>query len=123
MAAGICIFEVVVGVMVLIGARPKLANWSLMLMILFFTFLTFYSAFYNKVTDCGCFGDAIKLTPWGSFIKDIILLFFISILFLEEKYIKPLLNSKMENMFLAIISFFQFCIYSSYLQTFTSKRF
>ena len=108
MAAGICIFEVVVGVMVLIGARPKLANWSLMLMILFFTFLTFYSAFYNKVTDCGCFGDAIKLTPWGSFIKDLILLFFISILFLGEKYIKPLLNSKMENMFLAIISFFSF---------------
>ena len=50
LAAGICIFEVVVGVMVIIGARPKLANWSLLLMIIFFTFLTFYSAFYNKVT-------------------------------------------------------------------------
>ena len=108
LAAGICIFEVVVGVMVIIGARPKLANWSLLLMIIFFTFLTFYSAFYNKVTDCGCFGDAIKLTPWGSFIKDLILLFFIFILIIGEKYIKPLLSRKMENMFLAIISFFCF---------------
>jgi uncharacterized membrane protein YphA (DoxX/SURF4 family) len=108
MAAGICIFEIVVGVMVLIGARPKLANWSLMLMIVFFTFLTFYSAYYNKVTDCGCFGDAIKLTPWGSFRKDIILLFFISILFLGINHIKPVLNRKKENMFLAIITFFCF---------------
>ena len=61
MAAVICVFEVVAGIMVLIGSRPKLTNWSLMLMIIFFTFLTFYSAYFNKVTDCGCFGDAIKL--------------------------------------------------------------
>lgn len=108
MAASICIFEVVVGIMVLIGARPKLANWSLMLMIVFFTFLTFYSAYYNKVTDCGCFGDAIKLTPWGSFRKDLILLFFIFILFIGEKHIKALLSRKMENMFLAIVTFFCF---------------
>ena len=67
MAAGICIVEIVLGVMVLIGSRPKLTNWSLMGMIIFFTFLTFYSAYFNKVTDCGCFGDAIKFTPWQSF--------------------------------------------------------
>ena len=54
-------------------------------MIVFFTFLTFYSAYYNKVTDCGCFGDAIKLTPWGSFRKDLILLFFISLSFCEAR--------------------------------------
>ena len=108
MAAGICIFEVVVGIMVLIGARPKLANWSLMAMIVFFTFLTFYSAYFNKVTDCGCFGDAVKLTPWGSFRKDLILLFFISILFIGENHIKAMFNRKMENMLLAIVTFFCF---------------
>ena len=54
-------------------------------MILFFTFLTFYSAYFNKVTDCGCFGDAIKLTPWESFIKDIILLVLIGVLFYFRK--------------------------------------
>ena len=114
--------EIVVGIMVLIGSRPKFANWSLMTMIIFFTFLTFYSAYFNKVTDCGCFGDAIKLTPWGSFVKDLILIFFISILFIGERHIKPLFSRKMENMFLAIITFF-FCFCFSYLQTFTNKRF
>ena len=52
MAAGICIVEIVLGVMVIIGARPKITSRLLMAMILFFTFLTFYSAYFNKVTDC-----------------------------------------------------------------------
>jgi uncharacterized membrane protein YphA (DoxX/SURF4 family) len=108
MAAAICIVEIVLGVMVLIGSRPKLASWSLLGMIVFFTFLTFYSAYFNKVTDCGCFGDAIKLTPWGSFKKDIILLIFILVIFVKQKTIKPLLKSKMENMLLLIVAFFCF---------------
>ncbi len=70
----VVIFEVVLGVFLLIGYRKKFTIWSLLLMILFFTFLTFYSAYFNKVTDCGCFGDAIKLTPWESFTKDVVLL-------------------------------------------------
>jgi uncharacterized membrane protein YphA (DoxX/SURF4 family) len=73
--------EVVLGVMLILGVRLKETVWVLGLMILFFTFLTFYSAYFNKVTDCGCFGDAIKLTPWESFYKDIILLVMISFLF------------------------------------------
>ncbi len=74
--------EVVLGVMLILGVRLKQTVWALALMILFFTFLTFYSAYFNKVTDCGCFGDAIKLTPWESFYKDIILLSMISFLLL-----------------------------------------
>lgn len=70
----VVVFEVLLGVFLLIGYMPKFTVWSLLGMIVFFTFLTFYSAYYNKVTDCGCFGDAIKLTPWESFTKDIILL-------------------------------------------------
>jgi peroxiredoxin len=60
-------------------------------MILFFTFLTFYSAYFDKVTDCGCFGDAIPLVPWESFIKDVILLVLILFLFWQRKYIQPAL--------------------------------
>lgn len=86
------VFELVVGIMILIGYLPKFTVLSLLLMILFFTFLTFYSAYFNKVTDCGCFGDAIPLTPWQSFIKDIILLIFILILFFNRKLITPVLN-------------------------------
>lgn len=79
----VVILEVVLGVFLLLGFKPKFTVWSLLLMIVFFTFLTFYSAYFNKVTDCGCFGDAIKLTPWESFTKDVILLVFILILFLK----------------------------------------
>ncbi len=70
----IIVLEVILGVSLLISWRKKDTLWVLLGLIIFFTFLTFYSAYFNKVTDCGCFGDAIKLTPWGSFIKDIILL-------------------------------------------------
>ncbi len=89
------IVEVILGIMLLIGYKKKFTLWALLLMIIFFTFLTFYSAYFNKVTDCGCFGDAIKLTPWGSFIKDIILLIFILMLFVGYKFIKPLFNNKL----------------------------
>ena len=108
LAAGICVAEIVLGVMVLIGARPKFTSFSLLGMIVFFTFLTFYSAYFNKVTDCGCFGDAIKLTPWESFGKDIILLFFIAVIFLKRNFIKPLLSFKIENMLLVVVTFFCF---------------
>ncbi|WP_417363491.1 BT_3928 family protein [Galbibacter sp.] len=84
------IFETVLGVMLLLGYKPKFTVWSLLLMIIFFTFLTFYSAYFNKVTDCGCFGDAIKLTPWESFSKDVVLLLLILVLFFGRKHIKPL---------------------------------
>lgn len=83
----VVIFEVLLGVILLMGFRVKFTVWSLLLMIIGFTFLTFYSAYFNKVTDCGCFGDAIKLTPWESFTKDIILLVLIVILFKGQKYI------------------------------------
>jgi uncharacterized membrane protein YphA (DoxX/SURF4 family) len=70
----LCVAEVILGVAVLIKYKMRTTLWILLLLIVFFTFLTFYSAFFNRVTDCGCFGDAIKLTPWSSFTKDVILL-------------------------------------------------
>lgn len=96
-AVFIVIFEAVLGVMLLVGFKTKFTVWSLLLMIVFFTFLTFYSAYFNKVTDCGCFGDALKLTPWESFTKDVVLLFFILILFFNQKLIRPLFSKKATN--------------------------
>ncbi len=83
-AVFLVVVEIILGVMLILGVKSRFTVWSLAFMILFFTFLTFYSAYFNKVTDCGCFGDAIKLTPWESFYKDLILLVFISILFLFQ---------------------------------------
>ncbi|MGY6743160.1 MAG: BT_3928 family protein [Cecembia sp.] len=85
LAVFLVVAEVVLGVMLIVGVRLRLTVWALSLMIVFFTFLTFYSAYFNKVTDCGCFGDAIKLTPWESFIKDVILLVLIGVLFYFRK--------------------------------------
>jgi uncharacterized membrane protein YphA (DoxX/SURF4 family) len=97
-SVSIVIFEVVLGVMLLVGYKPKFTVWSLLLMIVFFTFLTFYSAYFNKVTDCGCFGDALKLTPWQSFTKDVVLLIFVIILFINRKLIRPFLPKKITDL-------------------------
>lgn len=100
-ALGIALFlvilEVVLGIMLLIGYKTKFTIWSLLVLIVLFTFLTFYSAYYNVVKDCGCFGDALKLTPWQSFTKDIVLLFFILILFFNKKQVQPLFSNNVQN--------------------------
>ena len=96
MALFIVILEVILGIALLIGQWRNLTAWLLLLMIVFFTFLTFYSAYFNKVTDCGCFGDAIPLTPWQSFGKDVVLTVLIAIIFFNRNYIKPLTSSKIQ---------------------------
>jgi uncharacterized membrane protein YphA (DoxX/SURF4 family) len=107
-ALGIAIFvvvyEVVLGVFLLVGYKPKFTVWSLLGMIVFFTFLTFYAAYFDKVKDCGCFGDFLKMTPWESFTKDIILLVLILILFFGVRYIKPLF-SKLGVTIVALLGF------------------
>ncbi|MEZ7504888.1 BT_3928 family protein [Flavobacterium sp. Arc2] len=97
LALFLVIVEVVLGVMLLIGYKSKFTIGSLLLMIVFFTFLTFYSAYFDVVKDCGCFGDALHLTPWESFTKDIVLLFFILILFINQKLVKPLFANSAQN--------------------------
>lgn len=100
----VVVIEVVLGIFLLIGYQPKFTVWSLLAMIVFFTFLTFYSAYFDKVKDCGCFGDALKLTPWESFTKDIILLVLILILFFGLKHIKPIFT-KLPTTVIAFLSF------------------
>lgn len=100
----VVVFEVVLGIFLLIGYKRNFTVWSLLLMIIFFTFLTFYSAYFDKVKDCGCFGDAMPLTPWQSFTKDIVLLVFILILFFGVKHIKPMF-SKLGTTIVALLGF------------------
>lgn len=77
--------ELILGVALLFNIKTKKVLAVLIALCIFFAFLTFYSAYFNKVTDCGCFGDAIKFTPWQSFIKDIILLVGLLILWVLYK--------------------------------------
>jgi len=96
--------EIMLGVMLLVGYKSKFTVRSLMLLTLVFLFLTWYSAYYNKVTDCGCFGDAITLTPWETFYKNIILAVLILFLLFTTKHIKPIFS----NNFVKWISFTAF---------------
>lgn len=99
--------EIMLGVMLLIGFKSKFTVWSLLLLTLIFLFLTWYSAYYNKVTDCGCFGDAIKLTPWETFWKNVLLIALIIIMLFRVKDIKELLPKKITVLvtLIAVISF------------------
>ncbi|MBN8702974.1 MAG: DoxX family protein [Bacteroidetes bacterium] len=103
LAIFMCVLEVVLGFFLLLGARIKLTLWLLLALTVFFGFLTFYSAYYDVVKSCGCFGDAIKLTPWQSFWKDMILLAFVLILLIGQKHINSLLGETAENIAMAII--------------------
>lgn len=89
LASLICIAEIALGVAVLVAYRMNIVTRLLLVMIVFFTILTFASAVFGLVKSCGCFGDAIPLTPWQSFMKDVFLMIFIIILFAYKREIKP----------------------------------
>jgi hypothetical protein len=110
----ICVSEVALGFMLLIGFKRNLTLWLLLAQIVFFTFLTFYSACFNKVTHCGCFGDFIKLTPWESFWKDLILLILITVLFVGRNNINELFSPMISNVLtvIAIVASIWFPIYT-----------
>ena len=82
--------EVLVGVALLIGFKKKITATILLLLMLFFTFLTSYVLFTGKIKACGCFGDCIPLTPIQTFTKDIILVFFSIFILFNTKYIHPI---------------------------------
>ncbi|GGH18943.1 BT_3928 family protein [Mucilaginibacter phyllosphaerae] len=94
MSVLLCALEMILGFTLLVGARAIKVVWGLLLLIIFFGFLTFYSAYFKVVQTCGCFGDAIPLTPWQSFSKDMALLLLVMVLFVNRKSIKPLTNAK-----------------------------
>lgn len=98
------ILEVAIGVGVLIFYRMNITASVMLALMIFFTFLTFYSAYFNKVTDCGCFGDAIKLTPWQSFFKDVILMVFVLHLFWYRKTYKSVFSAFTGDIIIGVVS-------------------
>lgn len=105
--------EIMLGVTLLLGYLPKFTIWSLLGIIMVFLFLTWYSAYYNKVTDCGCFGDAVKLSSWGTFYKNIVLVALILLLVWKVDDIKPLfsVNAMKWTSFLLFFTFLYITYY------------
>ncbi|HSY75455.1 MAG TPA: MauE/DoxX family redox-associated membrane protein, partial [Bacteroidia bacterium] len=97
LASFIPVLEMILGFMALIGCYKRFTLWMLFLMDLFFTFLTFYTAHYNKVLECGCFGDAISMTPWVTFWKDVVILVIIGVIALGNKHYTPVLPKMVQN--------------------------
>ncbi|MBT8265117.1 MAG: DoxX family protein [Bacteroidia bacterium] len=120
LAVIICVVEIVLGIAVLFGLKSKLSTVLILLMMLFFTWLTWYTSSClqdqeiaaklgeefskNCVTDCGCFGDALKLEPIESFYKDLFLLIFTIPLFIFSLKNKITKNSKKEDLQYIVIS-------------------
>lgn len=98
------ILEVVLGVALLVYYKMNITATLLLVLLVFFTFLTGYSHFTNAVTDCGCFGDAIKLTPKESFIKDLVLMVFVLHLFWYRKKYQPVLYSKEGHLLIGAVT-------------------
>lgn len=101
-------FEIIAGVAVLLGWKMNLFSWLLLLLIVFFTFLTGYALFSGKIRTCGCFGDCIPLTADQSFMKDIILLVLILFIFLYRKKIQPVFKPGITIGLLLLTTLFSF---------------
>ena len=109
--------EIVVGVGILLGIWKRFFTWLILLLIIFFGFLTGYAALSGKIATCGCFGDCIPLTSMQSFIKDLVLLVLVLILFFGKKYIIPVLTPAI-NILILFIS----CVLVLFYQWYVMKH-
>lgn len=110
----LCAVEFSVGMALLANVRMKLTSWVLLLMMSFFTLLTFYDALYEPVPDCGCFGDAIKMTNWQTFYKNIVLIMLALLVFVNRNKYQSLFSKSLQTMFvvLFLLLFGYFSVYN-----------
>ncbi|HEX7754262.1 MAG TPA: BT_3928 family protein [Niabella sp.] len=97
-------FEIIAGIALLLGWKKKLISWLLLLLIVFFTFLTGYAYLSGKFSNCGCFGDCIPISSGTSFAKDLVLLILILFLFFNRQYIGPLFSKGVTNLVLLVLA-------------------
>jgi uncharacterized membrane protein YphA (DoxX/SURF4 family) len=103
-------FEIIAGVALLLGWQMRLFSWLLLLLIIFFTFLTGYAYFSGKFTNCGCFGDCIPITPKTSFLKDVVLTVLILFLFANRKNIRPVASKMATLLAMLLATIFSFAV-------------
>jgi len=97
--------EFTIGMALVLGLRMRATAWAVLAFMSFFTALTLVLAFFNPVSDCGCFGDAIKLTNWQTFEKNIVLMVFVLVIFILRKKYKNKYKVIGEWVTLGIIAF------------------
>jgi uncharacterized membrane protein YphA (DoxX/SURF4 family) len=103
-------FEIIAGAALLLGWKMKLFGWLLLLLIIFFTFLTGYALLSGKFKNCGCFGDCLPISPKTSFLKDLFLLVLISFLFTQRKKINPLFSARATALWMLVVTILSFGI-------------
>ncbi len=113
LSVSLCAIEFIIGMALLLNLRMKATSWALLLIMVFFTLLTLYDAIYEPVSDCGCFGDAIILTNWETFYKNVVLMVFTLVVFLQRKRFQSMLSTPVQN---GLLLFFAlaFVIFSMY---------
>ncbi|MBR4772657.1 MAG: hypothetical protein IK009_07995 [Bacteroidales bacterium] len=92
----LAICEFTVGMCILLSVRMKLFTAIGFYMTCFFTLLTLYLALFNPISDCGCFGEAVHLSNWQTFFKNLILLPCIALLYFQRKKITPIAHPAVE---------------------------
>lgn len=109
LAIFLCLVEFVTGMMLLTGSLVKTASWMAALFMAFFTPLTLVLALFNPVSDCGCFGDAIHLTNWQTFFKNIVITLIVVFVFIRRNdltgvmTVRAGLNTSLIIMFLFLL--------------------
>ena len=101
-------FEIIAGFALLLGWRIKLFSWLLLLLIVFFTFLTGYTFYTGTPKNCGCFGDCLPISSKTSFLKDVVLTILIGFLFWKQKLIKSIFSDKVTTITMFGITAFSF---------------
>jgi len=101
-------FEIVAGAALILGWKFKLVSWLLLLLIVFFTFLTGYAFLSGKFKNCGCFGDCLPISPLTSFLKDVLLLILIIFLLYHRRKIKPLFSPRANGAWVFLFTVFSF---------------
>lgn len=107
--------EFVLGCMMLLRVRPKLAAWGYLIFMTFFFFLTMWLAiaeylevnnikYFGVVHDCGCFGQAVKLSNLGTFLKNVVIIIPTIIVFINRKKI-PDIRLTVLGQWVAIVIF------------------
>ncbi len=111
----LCSMEFMLGVLMFFGFYRKPIRWAALVFMVFFTVLTLIDALTNRVSDCGCFGDAVKLTNWQTFWKNIVLDVLLAGIFLCDRKVSfapSKVNSKVLTTVFSVL-ILGFAIYSS----------